>query len=123
MFRSSLVCSFKILSYRGAKTATFRLSVQPIVSSRESWLRCSSMVSFQRDIHRSARMMKSVPLAVSSTCLCPFWRITRGKPSSFSREVSLWLTVGWERKRRSAVRVMLFVFTMVRKVSISARFI
>ena len=36
MFRSSLVCSFKILSYSGAKTATFRLSVQPMVSSRES---------------------------------------------------------------------------------------
>ena len=25
----------------------------------------------------SARMIKSVPLAVSSTCLWPFWRITR----------------------------------------------
>ena len=122
MFRSSLVCSFKIRSYSGAKTATFRLSVHPMVSSRESWLRCSSMVSFQRDIQRSARMIKSVPLAVSSTCLWPFWRITRGKPSSFSREVSRWLTVGCERKRRSAVRVMLFVLTMVRNVSISKQY-
>ena len=34
---------------------------------------------------------------------------------------SLWLTVGWLRNRISAVFVMLFVFTMVRKVSISER--
>ena len=74
-------------------------------------------------IQRSARMIKSVPLAVSSTCLWPFFRMTRGKFSSVSREVRRWLTVGWDRNRRSAVFVILLVLTIARNVSISERFI
>ena len=56
--------------------------------------------------------MLYIQVAVSYT------HLISGKPSSFSRDLSLWLTVGWLRNRISAVFVMLFVFTMVRKVSI-----
>ena len=111
-----------ILRYSGASSAVFRLSVQPMVIGICSSDRLSVWVSFHNASSRSAMGIKSAPFGVRSTCLSPFFRTISGKLSSSSSDLSRWLTVGCERNRRSAVLVMLPVETMVRKVSISARF-
>ena len=79
------------------------LSVQPIDRGTLSSAPLRFCVSFHSETHRSATGMKSTPRSVSSTCLHPFLRIIRGKPSSASREFSLCVTVGWVKNSIFAV--------------------